>query len=43
MDKDIYGYIKEKYPKALATRHNILMLKYNILKHEIDEKSLKMP
>lgn len=38
ISKNIYGKIKDKYPKYLKTQHNIVSNLYNIHKKLIDEK-----
>lgn len=40
MQNLVFGKIREKYPENLASYHNRLTLKYNIMKNEIDEKRL---
>lgn len=37
MEKAVYGKIKEKYPANLRTYHNILTLKYNLIKEEYEK------
>lgn len=36
MEKAVYGKIKEKYPANLRTYHNILVLKYNLIREEYE-------
>lgn len=36
MEKAVYGKIKEKYPANLRTYHNILTLKYNLIREEYE-------
>ena len=39
MQKAVYGKVKDKYPENLASAHNRITLKYNILKRETDAKA----
>lgn len=37
----LYGKVKEKYPKYLATEHNIAVFKYNLVREQIESKDFE--